>query len=242
MYEHVSVGCLHLDPDPPRIHELAALLSGDELDRAKRFRFADDRRRFVAARGCLRELLGEELDVHPRALALRYGACGKPFLADRFADSGLQFNLAHCGDVALIATAYGRGIGVDIERLRELEDRDGLVAEHFSQREQLEYADVRPEHRTAAFFHGWTRKEALIKALGDGLSFPLDSFDVSLDPGVPARLHRLCDRTGDDCAWRIHDFPAAAGFVAAVAVECHESDHGVGLREAAVRPWGKPHV
>jgi 4'-phosphopantetheinyl transferase len=234
MHTRVTVDNLRLDADPFRIEMLTALLSKDECARADRFRFADDRRRFIVARGRLRQLLGAELGVDPRALALQYGAHGKPFLAERFAAARLQFNVAHSGEIAVIALTVGHHVGVDVEALRELDDAGDIVAGYFSQREQQEYDDVRPEDKAAAFFNGWTRKEAVTKALGTGLSLPLDCFDVSLAPGKPACLRRLRDKAGSACGWHLHSFSPAIGYIAAIAVEGSQSECEVHLHEPGI--------
>lgn len=197
----------------------ARLLSDAERRRAGRFAFDRDRRRFVFARARLRELLGVQLSVRPESIELAYGACGKPALARRFADSALRFNLSHRDDVAVYAFSRYGEIGVDVEAVRRMDDADSVAACVFSQRENEMFQALDRPDRPLGFFNCWTRKEAFVKATGDGLSHPLRGFDVSLAPGEPARILRVDETPGDDCGWRLESFSPAPGFVAAVVTE-----------------------
>ncbi len=155
----------------------------------------------------------------PDAIELSYGARGKPALAPHSAAADLRFNLAHCDEVAVYAFSYGREVGVDVEAVRLLEDADDMAARFFSAREKTAYLALDPRDRPLGFFNCWTRKEAFIKALGDGLYYPLDRFDVSLAPGEPARLLRVEGTPGDRCGWFLDGFAPAPGHVAAIAGE-----------------------
>ena len=150
---------------------------------------------------------------------LRYGAHGKPELAGRFARSGLRFNVSHCDDVAVYAFSCGPEVGIDVEAIRALPDAEAIARRFFSRRENAAYLALDQRDRPLGFFQCWTRKEAFIKALGEGLSHPLDSFDVSLAPGEPAELLRIEPVPGDDRAWRLESFSPAPGYVGAVVVE-----------------------
>jgi 4'-phosphopantetheinyl transferase len=209
------------------------LLSVEERARAGRFVFEDDRRRYTVARAQLRRLLGERLGERPEAVELTYGAHGKPALAPRHAGSGLRFNVSHCGDVAVHAFTRGREIGVDVEAVRALPDADQIAARFFSPRENQAYQALPSSERPVGFFNCWTRKEAYIKALGEGLAHPLQRFDVSLAPGEPARLLRVDDTAGEDCGWTLHGFDPGAGFVAALVVG---RDTAAGPERVVVRP------
>src|SRR4029077_3586273 len=124
-----------------------------------------------------------------------------------------------CGEVAAYAFAEGRAVGVDIEQVRELPEADDIAMRFFSRRERGAYLRLPRRERPQGFFNCWTRKEAFIKALGEGLSHPLDTFDVSLAPGKPAELLRGEPVPRDDRGWRLASFSPAPGFVAAVAAE-----------------------
>jgi 4'-phosphopantetheinyl transferase len=181
---------------------LAGLLSADERERAGRFAFEHDRRRYVVARARLRQLLGERVGAAPESLRFVYQAHGKPALARRPGQRDLRFNVSHCGEVAAYAFADGREVGVDIEEVRELPDADQLALRCFSPGERAAYLCLPPRERPRGFFDCWTRKEAFVKALGAGLSQPLEAFDVSRSPG--------------GCS--LSSFEPAPGLIGAVAV------------------------
>jgi 4'-phosphopantetheinyl transferase len=205
-----------LDTRDEAVRDGAAWLSQAERLRAAKFARECDRRRFVAARARLRQLIGERLDLRPEKVELVYGERGKPALAPRLAASGLRFNLSHCGEVAVYAFASGREIGVDVEALRPLPDADDVAARFFSPKEYEAYRSLEPRLQPLGFFNCWTRKEAFIKALGEGLYYPLSCFDVSLAPGERARILRVETMPGERCGWGIESFSPTAGFVAAV--------------------------
>jgi 4'-phosphopantetheinyl transferase len=203
---------------------LENLLSADERQRAQRFHFERDRRRYVAAHAALRQLLATRLEVKVSQLEFVVGDYGKPRLAATLSASGLHFNLSHSSALALIALCHHCELGVDVEAIRSVNDEAGLADSCFSPMERREYHSTAATARRDAFFSGWTRKEAIIKALGKGLSQPLDSFDVSLSPDQPARIHRFESVAGADCGLCRASFTPAPDYVAAVAVrayECH---------------------
>src|SRR5467141_2104611 len=217
--EFIEIVVTRLDVGPDAVRAAAELLSDGERQRATRFAFDRDRCRFVVARSRLRQLLGERLEVGADALELAYGVRGKPALAGRFADSDLRFNLSHCDDVAVYALSHGREVGVDVEAVRVVPDADAIAAQMFSRRENEVYRTLDPRDKPLGFFNCWTRKEAFIKALGDGLSYPLDRFDVSLAPGDPPRILRVEGTTGDDCGWTLHGLLPGPGLIGAVVVQ-----------------------
>jgi 4'-phosphopantetheinyl transferase len=178
--------------------------------------FERDARRFIMARARLRELLGQRLGVRADSIEFAYGAHGKPALSQRFAGSGLQFSVSHCNEVATYAFSRRGAIGIDVEAVREVSEADDIAACYFSRREHATYRMLPPSERALGFFNCWTRKEAFVKALGDGLSIPLDRFDVTLAPGEHARVLRV-ENTPGDSGWRLDSFRPAAGFVAAIA-------------------------
>jgi 4'-phosphopantetheinyl transferase len=215
----IEVVVTRLDVGPDAVRAAAALLSDAERHRARRFAFDRDRCRFVVARSRLRQLLGERLEVRPDLVELVYGIRGKPALAGRFADSDLRFNLSHCDDVAVYALCHGREVGVDVEAVRVVPDADAIAAHMFSRRENEVYRTLDPRDKPLGFFNCWTRKEAFIKALGDGLYYPLDRFDVSLAPGEPPRILRVESTTGDDCGWTLYGLLPGPGLIGAVVVQ-----------------------
>lgn len=215
----VEIVAAGLDVPPKTVHRLSLWLSEEERQRAGRFAFERDWRRFVVARGRLRELLGQRLDVRPETIQFTYGKRGKPAVEQPLCRSGLRFNVAHSADLAVYAFSYEHEVGVDVEAVRTFPDADDIAARFFSQREQEAYRALEFCHKQRGFFNCWTRKEAYIKALGDGLYHPLDGFDVTLAPGEPARILRVADTPGEQCGWRLESFVPAPGFIGAVAVE-----------------------
>jgi 4'-phosphopantetheinyl transferase len=213
----VDIGVACLDPGPEAVRALQACLCDAERQRARRFHFGRHRRRFIVARARLRQLLAARLGVRPEAVELVYGASGKPALAQRFAHTGWRFNTSHCGEVAVYAFARERDIGIDVEAVRAVHEADAIAERFFSRRENQAYRALAPRDKPLGFFNCWTRKEACVKALGDGLSMPLDRFDVSLAPGEPARILRVESALGDARRWRLGSFSPLPGFIAAIA-------------------------
>jgi len=208
-----------LDPAVACVERLQLSLSADELHRAARFHFPRDRRRFIVARGVLRDILGRYLGVPSSALGFRYSAYGKPALADVAAADGLRFNVSHSNEMALFAVTQGREVGVDIEYVRA-EIACEEIAEHFfSARERASLRALPAEVKHQAFFNCWTRKEAFIKAHGEGLSLPLDQFDVSLAPGEPVALLATRSDPQEVLRWSLQAVSPGPGYAAALAVE-----------------------
>lgn len=231
--EGVEVCEARLDMPPAETYRLAMMLSPDESDRAGRHAYERDWRRYVVARGRLRELLAARLNTPPDKIGFSYGKRGKPMLAPPFSRSGLHFNVAHSGELAVYAFSHEGEVGVDVEALRALPDADDIAARFFSAVEYSAYRALDNHHKRIGFFNCWTRKEALLKALGDGLHYPLDAFDVTLAPGEPARLLRLADTPGENCGWRLTSFVPAPGYVGALATETTYA-----ARPAAITaPW-----
>lgn len=200
---------------------LASLLSADEQARAARFHLAQDSCRYTLARGALRLLLAGYTGRPAAALRFGYERFGKPFLlpAARSCAVPLAFNVSHSHEMALLAFGRGR-IGVDVERVRP-ELAAGRIAERFfSPREAAALRELPPAEQPAAFFRCWTRKEAFVKARGEGLALPLHSFDVSLAPDEPAALLRVADDPAEAARWTLRTItPALPGYLAALAVE-----------------------
>lgn len=204
-----------------RAAELQDILSPDERARADRFHFERDRRRFIIARGSLRTILGQYLEKDPARLILTYSRYGKPLLAGEPDPTDLCFNLSHANELALIGVAYRRRIGVDIEFNRP-EFASRRIAERFFSRQEFDVLRSLPADQQAeAFFNCWTRKEAYIKAIGEGMSMPLDQFNVSLAPGSAAALLGNLRDAAEVSRWSLRDLSPGAGYVAAVAVEGH---------------------
>jgi 4'-phosphopantetheinyl transferase len=209
---HVWAAGLSLPAD--QLAELEATLDPGERERARRFVQPLHRDRFIAAHGFLRQVLGRILQIDPHAMRFIAGAQGKPAIA-----GGPEFNLAHSGDIALIALARGRAVGVDVEQARATLDAEAIAARFFSTGEQAALAAMPAPDRRDAFFNIWTRKEAFIKATGAGLSFPLDELTVSLGEGEDDCLLSVADDPAVAAQWRVRALRAPPGYAAAVAAE-----------------------
>lgn len=207
------------DPLASQAPRLAQTLSVDERQRAEQYYFERDRVRFVVGRGLLRTILGRYLGMEPGDIRFSYGTFGKPTLEGPVERERLQFNVAHSGGLALYAFTRDRAIGVDVEQCRPLPDAEQLIERFFSAHEVATWRGLPPHERSPAFFNCWTRKEAFIKAVGDGLSHPLDQFEVSLTPGEPAKLLQTHGNPEAAALWALHALTPADDYVAALAVQ-----------------------
>jgi 4'-phosphopantetheinyl transferase len=214
----VSVAWVDLDAPPVPLSTLDGWLSPDERERAGRFRFEIDRCRYVAARGILRSLLASQVDVPPSGLSIDLDPFGKPRLGACHG-SDLRFNVSHTAGRALYAFASRRELGVDAEVVRPIPDMDSLARQVFTAAELAEWLAVPRPDRVAAFFNGWTRKEAFVKALGHGLSFALDRFEVSLALEAEPRLLRVDPEAGPLSRWSLSAWQPEHGHRAALVVE-----------------------
>lgn len=209
---------LALCPLDADLEVAAAELSIDEIERARRFVFGRDRRRFIFARRTLRRLLAAYVGIAPAAVRFRYASHGKPALVSG-PDLGIDFNVSHSGDAVVIAVSSAGPVGVDIEEIRPMPDRDDLAMRTFAPGEFRRLCAIGDSQRTEAFFACWTRKEAFVKALGEGLTHPLDRFEVAVDPTEPARLLHIDGDERRAGRWTISSLPPIEGFASALAFE-----------------------
>jgi len=205
-----------LDLSAASHQEANEVLSDDEIGRAGRYRFARDRWRFVAGRHFLRRTLAGYLSVRPRDLTFAYGPFGKPTLVPRSDGARLEFNLSHSGNLAVLAISRGPTVGVDIEQVIPVSELDAIASRFFSAFEKAALSEVPTHARDFAFYCCWTRKEAFLKALGDGLAHPLDSFDVSLNERSPSLIAVRSDREAPS-GWTLAHLCPAPGYVGALA-------------------------
>jgi 4'-phosphopantetheinyl transferase len=204
---------------PDTLRQLHSTLAPDESAKAARYHFRRDRDHYIAARGLLRRLVGRYLARPPHGLHFTYGAHGKPSLDHAAGATDLRFNLSHSHELALYAFARGRDLGVDIEHIRAEFAGDDIAARFFSAREASTLRTLPASARTHAFFNCWTRKEAYIKARGEGLSHPLDQFDISLIPGEPAAFLGTRGDLRELTRWSLHALDVGEGYAAAVVVQ-----------------------
>jgi 4'-phosphopantetheinyl transferase len=209
---------LNLQATSGATEKWVSVLSADEKARAARYHRDIDRKYFITARAMLRQILGSYLKKDPETLIFAYSEKEKPSLGGAEAGSGIEFNISHSGDLALLAFARSRQIGVDVEQIRRDFDTAKIAARFFSAAEQKQLAALPEEQRSDAFFRCWTRKEAYIKATGKGLSLPLHQFDVSL---APKELNALLATRPDPLertTWTMRDIVVPPQYAAAICV------------------------
>ena len=212
----VHVWRLQLDAPEERIGALRALLSPAELTRADRFLRREHGRRFTIVHGVLRLILAEYINVAPKAIQFQKNEYGKPFLAHEIP---VEFNISHSGELALIALTVGRAVGVDLEQYRERLEMEKISKRYFSSTEFSQLMNLPDSQREEAFYACWTRKEAYIKARGEGLSLGLDRFDVAFVPGAPPALLRSDVSSEEVNRWSFIDLKLQPRYAAACVVE-----------------------
>jgi 4'-phosphopantetheinyl transferase len=217
--DEIHVWRARLDLNASDMESLLQTLSSDERSRAERFRLKKDHHRFVVARGILRQLLGGYLRVAPSNLRFRYGPFGKPFLITNRGKDDLLFNLAHAARLAVYAISHGRNVGVDLERVDPAPDWNTIAGSYFTPHEVKTLWTLPESARTKAFFDCWTRKEAYLKARGEGLSVGLDSFEALATPDNRVVLAAARHGRQEASRWTVQDILIDEGFSAALAVE-----------------------
>ena len=208
----VHIWLAHLPSARPFLERATGLLSPDEQERIARFRFETHRERSILTRGILRWLLGQYGKIAPERIKFVYGPHGKPALTP----GALCFNTSHSGDYAAFAFTHAGDIGVDIEQVRgDVSRREEIARRHFAPGEYEQLLSLPESERTRAFFELWTRKEAFIKARGDGLFSGLQSFEISLRE---SRVLSVDGKHGTASDWRMIVFPDVADYCGAAVV------------------------
>ena len=196
-----------------------ALLSPDEIARALRFHFEKDRLHFTGCRSALRGLLAKYLAIPAAEIRFEYTTSGKPRLAATQNPSALQFNVSHSAGMALIAIGSEHRLGIDIEKIRENVDVSALSERFFSLRERVGLRALPNHLRVPGFFACWTRKEAFLKATGDGLSFPLADFSVTTNPDLDPEIEEIRGNAEARKQWSLADLCVVDGYRSTLAVE-----------------------
>jgi 4'-phosphopantetheinyl transferase len=191
------------------------LLSEDEIWRSKRYHFEQDRQRFVARRGLLRQLLGHYCGTAPEEITYRTNQFGKLSMSSQ----PVHFNLSASQNRVAFAFTLGKEVGVDIEQVRLLPELDRMAEHWFSPAERVSLFALSPEMQLDAFYHVWTQKEAFIKAHGEGLSLPLQDFSVSVDPDLPGRLLSIRDDAEEVSVWKMDTGAPVSGWRIAVCFQ-----------------------
>lgn len=205
-----------LEFNDERYRKFYNILSKDEQIRANHFRFEKDRVQFVLARGILRQLLAGYLSMEASELRFQYTPLGKPYI---LRDYGLDFNVSHSSSLALFGFTIGRMIGIDIEFMSVNIEFASMVKQFFSPYEIKTLFSLPVSQQAEAFYMCWTRKEALIKAIGIGLSLPLDQFDVTLIPDEPAEILDIRWNHMDKNKWSMLSLSPASRFIGALVIE-----------------------
>ena len=209
--------CNVLLPDA-QVRELSSLLSDEELVRAQQLRVAEKRTQYLVTRARLRQILGNLLNTEPDVLVFDCSVQGKPQLSDPWSGCGLLFNVSHSHDQALIAVAMGHQVGVDIERVENGRDHMALASRYFSEQEQAELLALPVRERGRAFYACWTRKEAFVKAVGDGITYGLDAFSVSVLPEEERPSLTLHKNSGNEETWSVFNLQVGGDYMAALVV------------------------
>ncbi len=228
MIHNVEIWRYSLDVVDKELQQLRTLLSDEEAERADRFVRICHRNRFIAARGSLRQVLGWQMGYDPAALAFDISPSGKPSLrAQNDVGEHVHFNVTHTGGDAAIALCRSAEVGIDIERVRSV--RDGLAQRYFSIEEVAALEALSEPEQLEAFFRCWTRKEAFVKATGEGIKRGLDSFVVSVQPGTAARIISIDGNVEAAKAYSLVEFDAGTELCGAVCVHTGVLDREVNL-------------
>ena len=201
------------------VQKLESFLSEEERQRAERFRYQEHQQAFVVSRGILRNLLNRYTGIQPEQIQFKYNVTGKPFLAGMESGTDLSFNLSHSGLLVLYAFCWGRQVGIDVECIRPMEEMDQVAEMNLSHREYRAYKRVSEQDRLKAFYNCWSRKEAFVKAIGDGMSLPMREIEVSLEAHRPAQLLSIQGSLEQANLWTMHDLKTWDGYAAALVVE-----------------------
>ncbi len=214
----IHVWRISLDESTERICSFRGLLSDPELQQADRFLFDVHRQRFTVGRAQLRRILGSYIGVAPEQVDFRYTNLGKPYFAEGVSDPHLEFNFTNSDDWALLAITHRTELGIDIEKIREMTNMEGLARRFFAQPEIDVIVRAPSElRRQEYFFRCWTRKEAFLKAMGTGLTFPLDHVCVSVADTETVRIQWIKDRDEEACRWELVHLKPCDGYVGALA-------------------------
>ena len=200
------------------IEALQDLLSSIEADRARRFHFEQDRHRYIVAHGLLRMLISRYLDIPAHQIKFHRGPFGKPELDGHHSASSLSFNISHSHKLMVFALSSYECLGVDVEYVRPMPDFEEIVDGFFHPRERAALCGFPPNERQTAFFDCWTRKEAFVKATGEGLHRPLDSFAVPMDSGNARDFLTLNDGAAMDERWAFLPLRPARRYMGTVVV------------------------
>ncbi|MBM1106812.1 4'-phosphopantetheinyl transferase superfamily protein [Aurantibacter crassamenti] len=210
---HIHIWSISAIDDIHKLNEISKILSKDELLKASKFRFNKDRSVYITARFLLRKLIGSYLGIAPKEIVFEYSEFGKP---SYLKNVDLDFNVSHSGNRIIIGFSKEYNLGVDIERIKKDFDPLELAENVFSDDEIRALSATNDSEKFQAFYRGWTRKESFIKAVGEGLSYPLKSFTVTIDDDENASFITINSTQESQQNWQLHSFIPAKDFIAAI--------------------------
>ncbi len=219
---HMHVWCASQRSLRPHLPALQGWLAADETARASRFAFEHLRLSFAANRGLLRLLLSRYVDALPGQLQFEYSEHGKPALAFPRPELPLQFNLSHSEQLMLVAVTRTHSPGVDVEAVRPIPDMHRLAERFFAPPEAQRLKEAPPDQQDLTFFQYWVQKEAFIKAIGLGLTFPTNQFEVSILPGTAPRLVNVNGSADAALGWRLAELHPAEGYIGGLAIQSEQ--------------------
>jgi 4'-phosphopantetheinyl transferase len=201
------------------LSDLASVINSAEQTQARKFRFEQHRVRYIFSQATLRRILSRYLHVRPQEIVFDFNEFGKPFLPKSSEKAALRFNMSHSEGLVVVAVAMNRHIGVDVERIRAIDDINAIARDYFAMQERTLLESAPPGRKEEAFYMCWTRKEAYIKAVGMGLSIPLNSFDASIPEGMPGRRLQATESSLGVEQWWLSDLTMPDRYVGALAIE-----------------------
>ncbi len=207
------------DQTDKSVEYLRSILSNEEQEKADRFHFERDRKQYTIARGFLRIIIGRYLDINPTEFDFSYNKYGKPKLEGADIGDSLHFNLSHSGNMVLYVFSLNRRVGIDVELIKSYKKTREIVERFFSEKEKEEFASLPEGQKDVAFYTCWARKEAYIKAVGKGMSLPLDEFTVSMIPRKPILLLHNHNEIDNGVKWTLLDIDRIENYASAVAAE-----------------------
>ncbi len=219
--QDIFVWLIHIPECVEDISRDFELLDDHEKARAAAFKFACDKHSFIVSHVALRKILGRYLEIPAQTIHFEYNQYDKPHLSN-LTQENVHFNLSHSHEYALIAITLNHEIGADIEQMQTTRDLGQIAERFFSQAEFEEYSSLLPDQKVEGFYNAWTRKEAFIKAIGEGLHYSLKDFIVNLTPGKVAKLESI--KEGVIQSWQLMGFKPCKDYCAAIAVHCEKKN------------------
>lgn len=212
--DQIHIWYININDYQNHTNELMHYLDDQENKRAQQFKFAKDRNSFICSHAILRRLLSKYCNCDQKKILYNYNAFNKPSLNN---DYNINFNLSHSFHRGIIAITKNHPIGIDIEYMKNKPILDDLAKRFFSAHEYNEYKILPQQQKTLGFYNCWTSKEAFVKAVGMGLTFPLKNFTVNLNPELKAKILSSKNQTININEWKLHRFIVENQYCIAIA-------------------------